>query len=78
MYTRGGCSTSTVSTYYADIEIHIDFAVNGNNMQIAFTRAGFTVGMETQGIGLLGQQGFFENYKTSFDRKGKTFGIELP
>jgi hypothetical protein len=37
---------------------------------------GFTVGLEAQGIGLLGECGFFENYLVTFDHKNRLFHIE--
>jgi hypothetical protein len=36
----------------------------------------FTSGLEAQGLGLLGQSGFFENYVVTFDYKKREFHIE--
>ena len=40
------------------------------------TLAGFTKGMDSAGFGLLGQQGFFENYNVEFRRRDGIFTIE--
>ena len=38
--------------------------------------AGFTTGMDQLGIGLLGQAGFFEAFKITFDFANKLYHIE--
>jgi hypothetical protein len=63
------------ATYYADIEIQL--RINGAPTLSFRTFAGFTAGLEAQGIGLLGQVGFFENYATTFDHGKKPFHIEI-
>lgn len=80
MQMTGGCSTSMVPTYHAEIEIRVPYQNAGGPVQeFSFkTMAAFTIGMEAQGLGLLGQTGFFENFKTVFDHKAKTFHIETP
>jgi len=40
--------------------------------------AGFTSGMEQFGCGLLGQAGFFEALKITFDYSNKLFHVEVP
>jgi len=40
------------------------------------TLAGFTPGLEAQGVGLLGQTGFFERYGVTFDHKASVFHID--
>ena len=40
--------------------------------------AGFTVGMDPLGCGLLGQAGFFEAFKITFDYSKKLFYVEIP
>ena len=38
--------------------------------------AGFTTGMDHLGLGLLGQAGFFERFKITFDHANKNFVME--
>lgn len=40
--------------------------------------AGFTSGLEAQGIGLLGQADFFERFVVTFDHKARQFQIDVP
>jgi hypothetical protein len=40
--------------------------------------AGFSEGMEAMGCGLLGQAGFFESFKISFDYAHSLFHVEVP
>jgi hypothetical protein len=59
------------------VEIQLRFAgVPGVPMFAFKTYAGFTPGMDNQGIGLLGQTGFFENFRVTFDHKARIFTIE--
>lgn len=61
MQLTGGCGSSANSTYYADIEIRILVNVGNSVETLSFnTSAGFTTGMEPQGIGLLGGCGFLK------------------
>jgi hypothetical protein len=39
---------------------------------------GFTPGLDQAGLGLLGQQGFFDKFKITFDRAGGLFHIDTP
>lgn len=77
MQLTGGVGSSANVTYYATIEIQL--RVSGAPVpMISFkTYAGFTAGMEAQGVGLLGQSGFFENFQTTFDHKNKLFHIDV-
>jgi len=34
--------------------------------------------MEAQGVGLLGQAGFFERFQVTFDHPGRSFHIDVP
>jgi hypothetical protein len=78
MHMTGGCGSSANPTYYGDLEIQLRFAGIPGLPMISFkTYAGFTPGMDAQGIGLLGQSGFFENFKTTFDHKARLFHIEV-
>ncbi len=38
--------------------------------------AGFTIGMDHHGFGLLGQQGFFETFRITFDLARRMFYLE--
>jgi len=40
--------------------------------------AGFMTAMDQLGFGLLGQAGFFEAFKISFDHASKLFHLETP
>jgi len=40
------------------------------------TRVGFTPALEAFGVGLLGQQGFFDRFKVEFDLRAGVFYIE--
>ena len=66
----GGVGGNANTTYYDTIEIDL-----GNG--IAFSAyAGFTQGMDQMGLGLLGQDGFFEHYRVEFLLSRKVFTIE--
>jgi hypothetical protein len=66
----GGVGNTGNTTFYADLQIDIE---NGPTFK---TFCGFTPGLEAQGLGLLGQIGFFENFIVSFDHKNRMFHIE--
>ena len=85
----GGVGNSGNVTYYDNLRIEIGFMqantaqgqVPGGNMafvpKVSFDAyAGFTNGLEAQGIGLLGQSGFFENFGVTFDHKNRVFHID--
>jgi hypothetical protein len=65
----GGVGNSNNLTYYETIGIDI-----GKGLSFR-TRVGFTEGMNTAGFGLLGQQGFFENYTVEFRQRERIFTI---
>ena len=66
----GGVGTNANTTYYDTITIDL-----GNG--IAFSAyTGFTQGMDLMGLGLLGQDGFFEHYRVEFLLSKKVFTIE--
>jgi hypothetical protein len=67
--TTGGVGNSNNLTYYETITIEI-----GNGLSFR-TLVGFTEGMNRAGFGLLGQQGFFENYNVEFRHKERIFTI---
>jgi hypothetical protein len=64
-----GVGSSNVLTHFANVTL--DFTA----VQIA-VYVGFTTGMDQHGMGLLGQAGFFENFKVTFDYKKKIFTVE--
>ncbi len=66
----GGVGASGNVTYYENLEIDV-----GNGLKFT-TYVGFTQGLESQGTGLLGQNGFFENFVVNFDYKSRIFTLE--
>jgi hypothetical protein len=68
----GGVGSSTNITYYANLTIDL-----GNGICFeAYT--GFTEGMNSLGIGLLGQADFFSVYDVAFSQKSNQFVIDVP
>jgi len=66
----GGVGSQTNTTYYYRLSIDMGSG-------IAFDAyAGFTQGMDSVGLGLLGQSGFFERYTVEFRHSDKTFSVE--
>jgi hypothetical protein len=79
----GGVGNTGNVTHYSDITVEIgSLAVDGSGNatfepHLSFkTYAGFTPGLEGQGIGLLGEIGLFENYVVTLDHKNRIFHIE--
>jgi len=66
-----GLGTTNMPTHFCNITI--DLGV----IKIP-VYAGFTVGMDQLGFGLLGQAGFFEAFKITFDYRNKLFHVEIP
>ena len=66
----GGVGSVANPTYYETLSVDLG---RGIRFQ-AF--AGFLDGLEAQGLGLLGQAGFFEYYNVAFYHKMKKFTIE--
>lgn len=65
-----GVGSGAVPMYY--------WPINMNLGPVAIdVLAGFTDGMNTIGMGLLGQFGFFDHFKVMFDHPGKMFHIEV-
>jgi hypothetical protein len=74
MATSGGVGNAGNVAYYGDVRIELPIK---SGLTLAFsTRAGFTAGLEAVGFGLLGQAGFFEAFRTTFDHRARTFTIE--
>jgi hypothetical protein len=66
----GGVGSQANVTYYDTIAIDLGSG-------IAFTAySGFTNGVDSIGLGLLGQAGFFEQFRVEFQHKQKVFTIE--
>lgn len=77
----GGVGNAGNLTYYSDITIELGIIVDAHTMKfephLTFkTYAGFTLGLDAQGIGLLGEVDFFENYVVTLDHKNRVFHIE--
>jgi len=67
-----GLGSSNVPTHFTDVTIDLQGLTQ-------FTvYAGFTIGLEQLGIGLLGQTGFFERFKITFDYANRQYAVELP
>lgn len=80
----GGVGNTGNITYYENVHVDAglykpDAAGNYTVFDVVAsfdTYAGFTAGLDAQGIGLLGQSGLFENFQITFDHKNKVFHIE--
>jgi hypothetical protein len=79
MQLTGGVGSTGNITYYETLAIDIPVMTAKGMQNLSFsTYAGFTAGLDPQGIGLLGQEGFFENFSAQFDRSTKVFHIDVP
>jgi len=65
-----GLGKSGSITHYASVEIEVAPGIRFRTM------AGFTEGLDSSGIGLLGQSGFFENFRVTFDHSARLFHID--
>jgi hypothetical protein len=68
----GGVGSQTNTTYYDNLTIDM-----GSGIVFA-AYAGFTQGMDSVGLGLLGQSGFFDTYLVEFRHCDKIFTVEQP
>ena len=68
--TTIGVGNTANLTYYDTLTVDL-----GNHV-IFEARVGFTQGMNSAGFGLLGQQGFFENYNVEFRHRQRIFTVE--
>lgn len=66
----GGVGSSGNITYYTEIEIDLGRDIKFKSL------VGFSSAMDLQGIGLLGQAGFFDYYNVCFYQKQRKFTIE--
>jgi len=67
-----GVGSTNIPTHFSKIVIDLQGAV-----QIP-VYAGFTPGMDQLGIGLLGQAGFFEAFRITFDYVSRLYYLEVP
>jgi hypothetical protein len=65
-----GVGNSHVPTHYTNVTLDLQ-----GQMQFE-VYAGFTTGMDQLGLGLLGQVGFFERFKITFDYTNKLYTLE--
>ena len=70
--TSSGLGRVNVPTYYWNVQIDLQGITTFD------VYAGFTEGLETWGVGLLGQSGFFDRFPMSFDLKNGLFHIDIP
>lgn len=69
-------ATGRGGIYYADVHVSVPFRIGQRRYALSVdTRAGFVAGLDAQGIGLLGQVGFFDRYAVSFDQPRGHFTI---
>ena len=74
--TRGVTGEGRI--HYADVDISIRFRLGTRITTLRTqTRAGFMEGMDAQGIGLLGQIGFFDKYSVTFNQHRDEFKIHI-
>jgi hypothetical protein len=73
MQMTGGVGNPANPTHYADVQIKIP--VSGGLHLNFDARVGFISDL-AQGIGLLGQAGFFERFTVVFDHAAKLFHID--
>jgi hypothetical protein len=65
-----GVGNPGVTAHYCNVTIDLQG-------QMSFpVHAGFTTGMDHLGIGLLGQAGFFEKFKITFDYSNRIYTLE--
>jgi len=83
--STSGVGSSQVPIHYWNIRMVIPFLVAtqpGTPPTVIMlpidADIGFTTGLEAQGMGLLGQDGFFDRTKVLFDRAQGVFHIETP
>jgi hypothetical protein len=66
----GGVGSVSNLTFYAPVAVDL-----GDGL-VFQAEVGFTEGMDRAGFGLLGQQGFFENYSVEFRHRDRIFHVE--
>jgi hypothetical protein len=68
----GGVGSQANTTYYDTLSIDLGGGV------VFDAYAGFTQGLDSVGMGLLGQGGFFDSYNVEFRHRDKIFTVEQP
>ncbi len=71
MRQTGGIGNSANETFFSLVKIDVGVGAPFT------TFAGFTAGIESFGVGLLGQSGFFENYRATFNHSGRVFHVDV-
>jgi aspartyl protease len=66
----GGVGSSNQVAYFFDLNVTFEQVVS-YKMSVGFSPA-----LEAVGIGLLGQNGFFENFRVTFDLSGGFFTLD--
>jgi hypothetical protein len=69
-HLTSGVGSSSNPTYYADLQVTLDRGIQFTSY------VGFTPALDPQGIGLLGQFGFFDTYNVHFQLKQSKFMID--
>jgi len=69
-FLTGGVGSTSNVTYYDTVTVDL-----GDGVRFE-AYAAFTRGLDQVGLGLLGQSGFFEQFRVQFDHRRKTFSIE--
>jgi hypothetical protein len=69
-------STSAVGGLNVPMRL-ADLTINAGPIEWA-ANVGFTEGLNYLGVGLLGQIGFFDKFKVTFEHSKKLFHLELP
>ena len=67
-----GLGSSNIPTHLFDIDLNLAGVTK------VPVRAGFTVGMDDYGFGLLGQTGFFDRFHVAFKLDKGIFEVEVP
>ena len=76
--TRTSGATGAGTTYYADVRVAIPIVVDGEKRFLGLdVYAGFLEGLDAQGIGLLGQAGFFDKFPVLFDQPNNVFSVHV-
>ena len=79
-HLTGGVGSTGNVTFYSDLTIEVgalgDPSADLTPIASFTSYVGFTSGLEAQGLGLLGQSGFFEKHVVVFDHPAKQFHID--
>jgi hypothetical protein len=67
-----GVGSTGIPTHFSNVEVDVQGVLKFS------VYAGFTVGLEPMGLGLLGQTGFFDRFDVHFKQSATTCLIEVP